>query len=201
MASRTPTEFVDIEGEPRRLISTQSLETESSESESDEAVVEDHDGGDDPTQNLISLQPTSNAPVPALRSILKRKAKGKKGSQKPKPVIEPSPTIIQDGIHRRGPKTRDHFDIPSPPLQTHARIAPQSRTGGWAEESDSDDDPDVYREVKKMDMNPMFQIYLVGCLVLIVALAVGSVKLYELYYGKPKIPENTFDFMKDKDDD
>lgn len=106
-----------------------------------------------------------------------------------------------DIIHRK-PKRGVPLPV-DPRLMGYAPMMGQSMAGGWAEESDSEDNIDVFEEVRKMKMDPTFQLYLIAGIIVLVLAVVGSVKLHEAIYGKPVIKENTFDFLSDfsKDDE
>lgn len=81
-------------------------------------------------------------------------------------------------------------------------IQPQSARAGWVDEqTDDSDNSDVFRAVRKPPSDSTFQVYVILAVIVLIIGTVGSVKLWELIYGKPKIKENLFDFtMDDKDD-
>ena len=114
---------------------------------------------------------------------------------------KPFPLPDMDIIHRK-PKRGVPLPV-DPRLMGYAPMMSQSMAGGWAEESDSEDNIDVFEEVRRMKMDPTFQLYLIAGIIVLVLAVVGSVKLHEAIYGKPVIKENTFDFLSDfsKDDE
>ncbi|KAI1309016.1 hypothetical protein HDE_00340 [Halotydeus destructor] len=63
---------------------------------------------------------------------------------------------------------------------------------GWADGSDSDEER--ARDPSKVPGEAAFQAYIMIGMIVIVMAVVGSVKLYELWYGKPDIPENRIEF-------
>lgn len=82
-------------------------------------------------------------------------------------------------------------------------IQPQSARAGWVDEqTDDSDNSDVFRKVRKPPTDSNFQIYVIVAVIVMIISVVGSVKLWEFIYGKPKIKENLFDFsFDDKDKD
>jgi hypothetical protein len=201
MTSTKNSEFVDIEAEPRKIIPSEpedeSEDTEQDESE--ESVVVDYFGREkDLTQPMIVEQPRT--PVLKQHDKSKKTVKFTK-TERARTVRQPAVLPQQDILYRRGKgRVQTIRDPRFPSLPLHEEMFPQSHAGGWAEESDTDADTDVFREVRKMKMDPTFQIYLIVGIIVLVLSVVGSVKFYEFIYGKPKIPENTFDWMK-KDDE
>lgn len=168
-------EFLDIEGNPRKLVQEPPVQTPDQESE-----------GSDSEQELIKKQPSVNVTRKSLS--VQRKTKKHKGQM----------LSDMDVIYRK-PKRGVPLPI-DPRLMGYADMMAQSAAGGWVEESDSEGCSDVYEEVHKMRMDPTFQFYLILGLIVLVLAVVGSVRLHEWVYGKPVIPENTFDFLR-KDDE
>ena len=81
-------------------------------------------------------------------------------------------------------------------------IQPQSARAGWIDEqTDDSDNSDVFRAVRKPPSDSTFQIYVILAVIVLITATVGSVKLWEFFYGKPKIKENFFDFSVDPDKD
>lgn len=222
--------FVDIEAEPRKMIpsiipsegedqeeSEDTIDSSEEETAEETAEVTDHFAEEDlihpliGSQPLMASQPRGQIPIPALKQhAVKKAVKFSQTEKTPKtrtprrPIqfMAPQPIINQDVLYRRG---KGRVEVPRnqrfPTIPLQEEIFAQSRAGGWAEESDSEVDTDVFREVRKMKMDSSFQIYLIVGLVILVLSVVGSVRFYEFLYGKPEIPENTFDFMKKKDGD
>ena len=169
-------DFRDIEGN----VGQAALLTCRSDSDADSSV------------SAVIHQPSASA-VAANMQTQRKAASLVKKFKKHRPHVPPDMNVI----HR---KPKRGVPLPSDPrLMGQPQMMAQSAAGGWVEESDSDDAIDVFEEVSKMRMDPSFQIYLIVGIVVLVLAVVGSVRLHEFVYGKPEIPENTFDFLR-KDD-
>lgn len=216
MATSDSKEFVDIEGDPRKIIDSDK-EDNSSEDNTDLDDVE-YRLINDPLEALIASQPKAQAPIHGLKlhsqEIQGKKLKGGKKTMKAdRPVhsILKKPSVtIPEPIHRqpevllqrRGMKGKIEEVGLHGRLPGHPHTYAQSKAGGWVDESDADEtDTDIFREVRKIKMDHSFQVFLVIGIIVVVLSVVGSVKLYEFFYGKPKIPENTFDWLEKDDKD
>ena len=171
--------FEDIEGNPRNMSPNDQFillsQTEANE-DPDEAIVE---------------QPTKAARKPRTQTPAVKKVKKSVKARASPPEM--------DVIHR---KPRRGVPLPlDPRLSDHYATMAQSAVGGWIEESDSEDNSDVFEEVRRLRMDPTFQVYLIIGLIVVVLAVVGSVRLHEFLYGKPDIPENSFDFLRNFTED
>lgn len=174
-------EFRDIEKNPRNVAANSLFTTIAPQTEQ---TVDDESESD---KERISQQPlpsTQRKPIPIAKKMKKHRN-------------VPAPEM--DVIYRK-PKRGVPLPV-DPRFMGYSDMMRQSAAGGWIEESDSEDNSDVFEEVKKIRMDPSFQIYLIVGLIVLVLAVVGSVRLHEFVYGKPEIPENTFDFLRKHDED
>lgn len=161
------------EGAPKFTLTSPSVNQMDDDSESD--------------KDMVRKQPvpsTQRKPVPIVRKVKKHRL----------------PVVPEMDVVNRKPKRGVPLPI-DPRLMGYTEMMSQSAAGGWVEESDSEDCSDVFEEVHKIRMDPMFQIYLIVGIIVLVLAVVGSVRLHETIYGKPEIPENTFDFLRKDDND
>ena len=168
-------EFRDVEGNPRKEFTLPQVSDKDMDDESDS------------DKGRITQQPVSSTqrkPIPVARKVKKHRM----------------PVTSETDVVYRKPKKGVPLPI-DPRLMGYTQMMSQSAAGGWVEESDSEDCSDVFEEVSKIRMDPSFQIYLIVGIIVLVLAVVGSVRLHELVYGKPEIPENTFDFLRKHDDE
>lgn len=185
MSAKIP--FFDVEGNPHIPFNENNNDSASCKNNNNPAADCDEDDfedfDEDFVEQLISSQP-------------KRRKTGRKGADASPLFPDASPKVIFK-------RNKKGFLIPVP-VGPRAQdwkegIQPQSMRSGWIDESDSDNS-DVFKMVSKKQVDATFQIYVVIGIIILILATVGSVKMWEMIYGKPKIKENSFDFLNDDDD-
>lgn len=110
----------------------------------------------------------------------------------PGPNYAPHP-----GYYPYGPPPPGMWGYPPPGAEgPYRRRGPRARAAqsGWIEGSDSDEE--FLTDPSKVPGEAAFQAYIMIAMIVVVLGTIGSVKLWEVFYGKPEIPENKLEKAK-----